>query len=423
MDNRGGKVLKTGKIGRLNCLRQQLVRPGETLRTTMDGNVNLESLRERESVGINVQIHTFFTPMRWLWPEFIDLLREGPTSVISIPKSSGDMVALGIGSDISASNSFPTFFRDNYLRVYNEYFKWPEATDASSVDTDGNKLVPLATAWSRARDNGLPPETDDQQVDSVSNFTVNELAQVQARFRAAMEREVLSFGLYTEMLQEMFGVRGSREVDQVPILIDSTDAGVEPRDMPATDGASLGQYMGVYDFDIEHDAGSFSAPEHGIVSTFLSVRFNSVSESDGNPFAQLTNGDPRWAEFIGDSGILASLPPQTVNLREVTNVAPSTSIGFLPAGWQWRYGWNLVGQRIDDRNSFPVYDTQSVANLRDAASVNNAFRSTSLGDYRVNINFRQPSYSSLPSSMSSYMLGVGDSGKGDNREFITPKVN
>jgi len=52
MYDRGGQTLKTGKIGRVNCIRQQMCLPGETIDISMKGSVKLESLRERDSMRI-----------------------------------------------------------------------------------------------------------------------------------------------------------------------------------------------------------------------------------------------------------------------------------------------------------------------------------------------------------------------------------
>ena len=65
-DQRGGVVLKTGKIGRTNVLRQQLMMPGETITSQINGRVMLEGLRERESLRINAHLGVFMTPVRWV---------------------------------------------------------------------------------------------------------------------------------------------------------------------------------------------------------------------------------------------------------------------------------------------------------------------------------------------------------------------
>ena len=84
---RGGLTLKSGKIGRVNCLRQQIMMPGERMNASVSGTVKLETLRERESMRINAHLATFMTPLRWLWPEFTDYIKQGPDTAI-VPRRS-----------------------------------------------------------------------------------------------------------------------------------------------------------------------------------------------------------------------------------------------------------------------------------------------------------------------------------------------
>ena len=67
---RGGNTFKTGKIGRINCLRQQLMMPGEKMNIGISGTVKLEALRERDVMRINAHLATFATPLRWVWTDF-----------------------------------------------------------------------------------------------------------------------------------------------------------------------------------------------------------------------------------------------------------------------------------------------------------------------------------------------------------------
>jgi hypothetical protein len=422
MEQRGGQILKSGKVGRVNCLRQTMLRPGETVKPRISGTVKMESLRERDSLRMNAHLFMFLTPIRWLWSSWPDFIKEGPNTALYPPSSSvADPVHVGIGGN--PTMTIFDWYTDNYLRVYNEWFKWPEAADATSVDADGNKAVPLPSAFSRVRDSADPDNAGDAQVSSATNFDVRTLAQQQAIFARAMDSEVLSFERYQALLSSMFGADGSREVDQVPILIDDVETGVDPREMPATDGASLGTWQSIYDFDIDHTFGNITAPEHSILSVFLVVRFASVHEDDTDPLAAAV-GTPDWAELVGDPRILKATPPQQVTNRELFGTNLAGALGYLPAGWRWRTGVNLVGPRVDARNSFPIYPDSptTAAACRDASRVNPAFNSAALGDYMVDTWMSIPSYCDTPEAIESYMLGRSSSRKNDKREFITPGV-
>ena len=77
--DRGGTVIKTGKIGRVNILRQQILLPGETVKPALNGPVRLTALRERESLKIHARLEAFVQPIRWLWDDLPAYLQEGPS--------------------------------------------------------------------------------------------------------------------------------------------------------------------------------------------------------------------------------------------------------------------------------------------------------------------------------------------------------
>ena len=82
---RDGNILKTGKIGNVNCIWQEMLMPGERMNMGLQGSVRLETLRERDVMRINAHLAVFMTPLRWLWPEFPDYLKEGPDTAIVPP--------------------------------------------------------------------------------------------------------------------------------------------------------------------------------------------------------------------------------------------------------------------------------------------------------------------------------------------------
>ena len=127
------------------------------------------------------------------------------------------------------------FYRDSVLRVYNEWYKWPEDPDwAAAWPIDGAPAVPMSKSWSRARYTLTSGDSSDFQVDTTGDLLdVRTLARTQARFRSSIKREVLSFNRWMELIKETYNGDGSREVDQVPIMLDQTEVGVNPREMPA----------------------------------------------------------------------------------------------------------------------------------------------------------------------------------------------
>lgn len=425
IEKRGGLSFKTGRIGRLNCLMQQLTLPGEKMNVNFNGKVRLESLRERDVMRINAGLYAFWTPLRWIWPEFTDYLREGPATAINPPTETDvDWSQYGAGAyDVAANNVMHEFWQTNILRVANEWFKWPEATDWSVADIvladEGLPVVPLSAPWSRARFDASPDATADHTIDvSGSTMDVRDLAEVQAKFRSAMKRDVLSFNRYMELVNEAYGTSAdpSREVDQVPLMIDQTQVGVNPREMPATDGASLGQWQSIFDFQVNHSIRGFTAPEHGVISFFLVVRFAPIIEA-ANPLAV---NRLSWQELTGDPEYLSVAQPVGVEFRDLMLTGDASLIGYLPAGWQWRTGFDVIGRKIDERDSFPMMQTPTTqAECKDATRIKPAFTQQGLGDYLGDIYIDIQSRLPIASAIDSYMSGMNDdarpkvSGAGD----------
>ena len=405
--SRGGLTLKSGKIGRVNCLRQQIMLPGERMNINLAGKVRLETLRERDVFRINAHLATFMTPLRWLvadWPTYVKT-NGNSGSIPSI--ANDDLAQLGIGGYNAAaiSSGCYSFWVDSLLRIYNEWYKWPEDADAITWETDGNKAVPLSKAWSRCRYTATPSVSNDYTQQTLTDqFDVRELASTQAQFRSAMKREVLSFGRWMELVKQTWKGDGSREVDQVPIMLDQVEVGVNPRDMPAHDGASLGQWQSIYDFDVDHGIRGIVAPEHCIISTMLVVRFASITEGR-HPLAEQVNPDI----VVGDPEVLANLQPQEVLAKDVFMTDSSTSLGYLPAGWQWRSDHDVIGTRIDAADSFPYMNAPTTqAETKDATRIKDAFRSQRLGDYVADIYIKEDSYQPMGTAMDSYLSGMMD---------------
>lgn len=420
MYQRGGHCIATGKIGRLRILRQQLMRPGETIKPSIRGTVKLANLREREAASINAQLFTFLTPCRWLDSTWVDAVKAGPNGAYTPATVSVNTNQLGIGNGISVP--ILKVFEQAPLRIFNEWFKWPENADITTWPADGEAMVPLDSAWSRVRDSAAPSDSDDYTVPSGA-FDVRDLAKIQAMFRHSMENEVFAFGRYRDLMDEIWGADASREVDQVPIMVDRENAGIDAREMPATDSAGLGNWMTIYDFDINHRIGPVTAPEHCVLTYALGVRFESVTRDDCNYNAN-AHKIPSYGALFGDPGLMAAEPPDNVLYHQLFPRGGAVSIGYLSAGWQWRAPWNHIGTRVEDRQSFPIYKAPTTAaSLRDASLIENAFTSQALGDYFYDLQFNEPSDAAMPSSKRSLMAGIGDAGNASKqREYMGVQV-
>jgi hypothetical protein len=406
MINRGGQTLKEGYIGSMNCLRQQVMMPGERMNIRIKGKVRLGALRERDVMRINAHLAVFQTPMRWLDDNYTDLVRKNNTTQQTQTITRLD--AHGIGGYAATGRVVQSAFVKACNKVYNNWYKWPEETDETETiewTVNGPSAVPLSSTWSRCRYSKDPSDSGDYTVSSGTSFDVRELSRIQAQFRGAMKREVTSYGRWMELIDQTWKGDGSREVDQVPIMIDQVEVGVNPREIPATDGASLGQWQSLYDFEIDHMIKGVTAPEHCVLTYMLVLRFPPVIEG----IHPLATDQMDWHELVADPEFIESQEPQQVTIKEMCALDSSTVLGYLPAGWQWRAEHDVLGKLIDDRDSFPYSNNPiSQPGAKNATRIKNAFRSTSLGHYTVDAYFTETSFQPIGTSRDSYFSGMLD---------------
>ena len=429
--DRGGQVLKTGKIGRVNVLRQQMLLPGERLRSSVHGGVRLTTLREPESVRIHARVDAFVQPVRWLWPDFVQYLKDGPSAaqawpleqVSPGPNAVGRTASdLGLGGNTGAQ--VLAVFEESIKRIWNEWYKWPEDADATGWPRDGWQSVNLAHSFTRLQnkpDGGAAELTTADGGSGREKFDIRALAELQEKFRQSVDQDWIAEDRYVDLLREIWGADGSREVDKVPVRLDGAEIGVSPRNVFATDAGGLGAGMSLYQFGVDHNFGTISMPEHCIVTYVLVVRFSTVAEDEVNPIALAH--DRSWAEMVGEPGMLGAQRPTAVRGRNLTG-AGTNVLGYLPAGWQWRARWNVVGARIDDRGSFPLLKnlaSSTAKQMRNATLIGEPFQSASLGDYMVDMDFSEISASPVPGPLSSVYTGTGDRVSGPAYPYPGPR--
>lgn len=415
--NRGGKSLKVGDIGRFNCLRQHLLYPGERMRPQVRGNVRVSGLKQQTSVYLDAQIEAFAAPLRWYqsdWPEYV---QEGVSTAKTVATLSGapwttdygKTQTMGIGR---ITNDFAKFFAQHPINIWNEWYRWhedaKESVSSPSItffQDQGKPCVNLASAPTRVHTNAPSFDTIEKDVSSVSSFDVRDLEQIQARFAQAAKEDWTGGDRYQAFMRMNFGTEGSREVDQVPIRLNSgARLSVQPRDMYATDGASLGELMSINNFQVNHTWGDFVAPEHMVVAYVMVLRFAPVFSAGVNPMAY--PGDMHYNTWQGEPHAMSGDRPVQIKARQIED-GGSGNLGYLPAHWECREGYNHVDHTIKNLGNFPLLDTSlsTAAAHRDASNIEPAFRSTALRHWFADLDFDISVRSRIPSANTS--IGVG----------------
>lgn len=413
--DRTGRNLQTLQIGRLKCLRQELLHPGEVINSSVQGKVTLGVLREQESLPINVHFEAFLTPLRWLQDNFPTYITEGPDTsetltTSSFPRDYGDY--LGVGK-VEKNDVVWDIWEKNYLRVYNEYFKWPEDADATSLDQYSQKyglsVINLPAWWNRFISQNTITDDLVEMVTEASGsrekFDLRDVSEKMAKFRHYQEQEWNSSGRFKETIQQIWDAAGVNEVDQVPFSYGYAKGNMQAENLYATDGDNLGNVAGVFDFNIGHSFGRITAPEHAILSYFICLRALPILEGQANPF--LTLDDKTWAEIVAHGDMLARARPIKWKRKHILQSEDNnTELGYTAAGQHWRIGWDNVDQDIERRESFLTLPSNTIELWKKHPDLQRAFRSLSLGNAFLHAKFNQSSRSIVPLPMASIMTGT-----------------
>lgn len=413
--NRGGKSMMVGRIGKLNCIRQFVLLPGERLSMKMKGDVRLSPLKQLTSVNLDASIEAFAQPIRWLDDNFVDYIKEGQSTALNLPTITSWNLekratsGLGVGR---IDHDFWDVYAKSIVNIWNEWYRWPEDTKESVAspplsffDDFGKECVNLPSAQTRLHDTPVL-DSSEYQVGSAVNMDVRDLAAIQARYSQAAKTDWSSQERYTKFMQDVYGARGSKEVDQIPTRLQKgAQLSVKGRDLYATDGSSLGEKSSINAFGIDHTFQDYIAPEHMIISVCCLLRFMPIFDSSVSPY--IYPDDLSYAVVQGDGNQLGAIAPVPVKSREVDGSGTSSVIGYLPSGWQLREGYNHIAHTVLELNNFPLLDNQplTAAGMRDASKIGSCFRSTALEHYFGDINFQCNVDSRIPPAGTSIMSG------------------
>lgn len=423
MDNRGGDNISLGDVGRMACLRQVILYPGEKLTGRVKGHVKLSVLRQQTQASIDARIECFAAPLRWYWSGWPTYVKAGVSGAVTIPTltwaDKTESTGLGLGS-IGATTPFSKWFAQHPINVFNRWYKWPEDSDhsissplSSFFGQHGQPLVNLPSAPTRIHDAQVM-DTTEFEVQSSTKFDVRVLAQVQSRLNEASKSDWSSMERYQSFMKDQYNAPGSPEVDLVPTRIGGgAKLSVKGSSLYATDGANLGEIAAKHDFEIDNEWDDFYAKEHMIICYIMSIRFQPLFARNVHPMAYPI--DMTVAEALGNPDQMAMEPPTAVKSRQIEN-GDSTVIGFLPANWKMREGYFHASEHAIQKLNFPIVipTPLTAAGFRDATKVGHAFATAELRHWHARLKFQCNVQSMVPSAGQSIVAGAKGKGPRGN---------
>lgn len=416
--SRTGRRVGGFKLGRWQCLRQELLHPGERIRPGINGFIRLGALRQQLIQPVHVTLFVAATPVRWFEQNIVDMVKDGPKSVDTFTDASvaGNWDSLGLGF---LHTNPPRFFQRNWNAVYNWHLKWPEDADRSLdagplSETEqqwGPQAVNLESGATRVLNADLVTAGDKEFETEASGarekFDIAQLAQFMAELRGVREREWTARDRYREILQDIYNARGDRgETEQIPIVLDEVRQSLQAEEIWATDGGNLGAIAGVMQGTVDYSMDyEFVAPEHTILSYWMALRLPPVWDRGKSPWCD--HDTFTWAERVADPTVLANQEPQQRTARYYVG-NQSANVGYEPSGHMWRYGWSCVDQVVTNLGNYLFHmGLPATADiLRKHPNVGAAFVSQAIGDGLFSLDFQQTSESNVPLPMSGVMAGT-----------------
>ena len=423
--DRSGHRLVSMELGRWQCLRQEWMTAGEVITPTLKGWIRLSQLREPMATDVQVTMAAFYTPMRYLWDGWLDYIKEGVDSTATIPTRAlptgeGQTVAwdsLGLG-DVRPSDVIAKHWTDNWRRIWWWYMRFPDDTEAldpydyGAASNDilryGRKAVSLESLATRLR---REPSLDGNDFELTTKnagsgrekFDLRDLGQLQARLSSEVTRDWYARDRYQEVMNEIWHTNVGENPEERPFLVGHHEGWMSGRDLAAMDGDNLGAVAGAMKVDIAHSFGPILAPEHGVLSYWMTLRIPPVYAEHSSFLA--TTDDWRHEDWTGEPGLLASRPPFGVKRRQIVQRGEDqTVLGYTPAGQHLRTGWSSIDSRIADRHT-----TLNGLKLTEGwyhPSVSHAFVSLAYGEAYGALRFEQPSRSLVPDIKSSIYAGT-----------------
>ena len=351
--------------------------------------------------------------MRFLWDKWVDYLREGMDTALTMPTStlSNKMASEGghvYGTGPAQNNKIRTHYIDNYNLVYNWFFKWPEDAEKKLAASNNNlnaaryglKAVNLPANVTRLKKTEDVDASDYELSTTGAKFDIRDLTALRARYHSEQTRDWLAADRYQEIMNEIFGVKVGENPEERPWLIDHHNTWLRGTNVYATDGSSLGDRAGVMAIDFNHNI-QFPAPEHGLIAWFLVLRIPPYYDKGYNPMAGQKVTD--WAQITGEPRLIKAQKPEAVPTNKYLAVGTGATIGYEPAGQHLRQGWTSVDPILVERGTMPIMTTGAEFNYHNP--VDHIFTSDALGNFWGNMHFEQIVGSRVPEPMYSVMTG------------------
>lgn len=344
-----------GNLGQLQTRQIVNVVAGDSFKIDTGGVFSLSTLRTKAILDVLIEEFIFFVPYRHVygssWTDFIIAGQDEGTSFTT-------RTLLGstefLGTKTIAGQVVPLWLTQNYINIFNRYFKHPSVADtaASYFDAiaDGDTQLEygmrcgfLKQVWNSAVDADVTAADYRFALVDTDKIDLLSLASTKGLLKSERRREFYAHR-YNEIIYAQWGANVNTDADQRPELIFHKKSWLGAHDVMGTDDASLGKYSGV-----AKGLSGMSVPrkffnEHGVLHFMVLLRLPAVHELEINYLAN--KSQPDYATIAGDPEIFKVRAPVTLNLAEYILGSALSDAGIVPFGQWYRETRNRVHGKL-----------------------------------------------------------------------------
>lgn len=274
-----------GQIGALKTIDIVTVQAGDGFSADYVGSFRMSPLRRALCMDARLEFFTFYIPHRYTDGNFQQMLVEGaggPTLMAYRYVGPGHETwhANFLATNPNNLGEVPAYMVNGYLKVFNNYFKSPDApdygSDPATWDNDRRQFG-INCAHLKSYLTAPLPEgyTDTHGISAAGDvLDVRDLSRGEALLFQQQERHL--FATRYRDIVDSLGGHAPIDTDQRPQLVQRTSMWTSGYDVNGSDQATLGQFSGRSQQAFQHTVPRFFCPEHGMMITVALVRLPHV---------------------------------------------------------------------------------------------------------------------------------------------------
>jgi len=414
---------RTGKLGRMLGVGMIPVYPGDEIDMSLQIRLDMSPLRQPLSMDVRVDVASFYVKHRFIYSNFQAMVRDGVDTAETLSTTDiSSYVPKFIGHWSTLPTAKPDWYHEGPLKIYNRFYRPLSAY----ADPDANQTTFATAQWgawttddflfgprcanlpTQIWNVGVDRDLEDADFDvdvSGSTLDITKIFQQKMRLKTERNRQFHDY-FYDEVIKARGGSADSESEDR-PELIAQSTVYLGGENIHGTDNQSLGSIAGRPGGEINHRLPSRFIPEHGIVWTFITVRYPHLCAEETHYLVRNAN---TYLNSILDPDVTSAEPPIDLQLAHVFDTAASDVIQKMPyANWA-RIHPSHVDVLFQNQFGFVFAKGQPSANIGenyyDVSIDDSNFHSTQFNHFKVQMKSNVFVDRFIPSAEDSIMAGT-----------------